>query len=168
MHLAPLAIAVCLLVSAQDPPPTQTVDVHEALHDIAKACNANVMIAPDVTGNVTRPAADVPWRVAIHQVAHQAGSTVEEWNGVLRITKTKKAPTGPRVMFDFVRADVRKVVATIAKLAGTNIVVDASIEGTITLRLRNIAWRDALEIIASTSGWVVTEGEDGVVRLTAR
>ena len=43
------------------------------------------------------------------------------------------------------------------RYTGANIVVAAEVQGPITLRLRDIPWRDALEATAKTLGFVVVE-----------
>jgi type IV pilus assembly protein PilQ len=83
----------------------------------------------------------------------------EAEGGVLKIEKP------PRVYFAFENTDIQKVIDTIAKISGANIVVAPEVKGTITVRLKNIPWRDALDASVKTLGFVVVEEDRGILRV---
>ncbi len=58
-----------------------------------------------------------------------------------------KVYTGARVTFNFQDIEVRSVLQLIADVANLNIVVADSVGGNITLRLTNVPWDQALDII---------------------
>ncbi|MFT4543231.1 MAG: type IV pilus assembly protein PilQ [Planctomycetota bacterium] len=61
-------------------------DIVEIITTIGKVANANIMISPEVSGNLTVRLNDVPWRDALEEVAKTRGYTVvEERRGILRI-----------------------------------------------------------------------------------
>jgi type II secretory pathway component GspD/PulD (secretin) len=103
---------------------------------------------------------DVNWRDALDLAAELAGCTVEERTaGVLAVVRP------PRVDFAFDNADVKQVIDTIAKLSGANIVIAPEVQGTLSLRLTNVPWRDALDVTAKTLGFVVVEEDRGILRV---
>ena len=55
--------------------------------------------------------------------------------------------SGFPVSFDFQGADLRAVLRTFADLSGLNIVIDASVQGTVDVALRDIPWDQALDVI---------------------
>jgi len=77
-----------------------------------------------------------------------------------RITTTpgaKKAYRGQLVSFDFKDADVRDVLKILADISGFNFIVSKDVKGTVTLKLSNVPWDLALDIVLedATLGAVV-------------
>ncbi len=103
---------------------------------------------------------DVSWRDALDLAAEMAGCTVEERTaGVLVVVRP------PRVDFAFDNADIKQVIDTIAKLSGANIVIAPEVQGSLSLRLTNVPWRDALNVAVKTLGFVVVEEQRGILRV---
>ncbi len=65
---------------------------------------------------------------------------------------------------DFEDADILTVLRALAEYSGMNIVVGKGVTGKVTVRLHNVPWRQALEIILKASGYAYRE-EDGVIRV---
>jgi type IV pilus assembly protein PilQ len=64
----------------------QDTDIRSVIQAIAKASQANIVVAPDVTGLVTMEIRERPWRDALDNVVKTLNFTVvEEERGVLRI-----------------------------------------------------------------------------------
>ncbi|NMO20324.1 pilus assembly protein PilQ [Pyxidicoccus fallax] len=57
-----------------------------------------------------------------------------------------------RVTLDIVRADIHDVLRMLADMRRLNLVVDEEVKGTVTLRLRNVPWRQALETVLASQG----------------
>ena len=55
--------------------------------------------------------------------------------------------TGHPVSLDFAGSDLRAVLRTFSEISGLNIVIDPTISGTVDLRLTDVPWDQALEII---------------------
>ncbi len=73
--------------------------------------------------------------------------------------------TSTRAMsLDVQAADLRTVFRSIAEFGGTNIVADREIEGPISIRLSNVPWRHALDIVCRAAGLVAVDG-DGFIRV---
>ena len=70
-----------------------------------------------------------------------------------------------RVTFSFENEDVKKVISVIATYSGANIVVSPAVNGAVTVNLKNIPWRDALEQIVKTLGYAVVEEDRGILRI---
>jgi type IV pilus assembly protein PilQ len=109
---------------------------------------------------VTVKLRNLPWREALDIVVERAGAQVDEKSAnLIRIEKP------PRVDFEFDNADVRVVIKTVADLANANIVIGREVEGTITLALRNVPWRVALDTIVKTLGYTVVQEDRGILRI---
>lgn len=59
---------------------------------------------------------------------------------------------GERVTFNFQDIPVRSVLQLIADISGLNIVVADSVQGNVTLRLNNVPWDQALDIVMQARG----------------
>ena len=67
-------------------------------------------------------------------------------------TEDKKEYTGERLTLNFQDIDVRSVLQLLADTSGQNIVVSDSVSGNLTLRLQNVPWDQALDIVLRTKG----------------
>ncbi|MEZ5974093.1 MAG: hypothetical protein R3E96_04375 [Planctomycetota bacterium] len=95
---------------------------------------------------------DVDWRDALEYATRMAElSSTEDKSGVLTVTDPV------RVHFDFTDADINEIITTIATSSGANIIVGPEVTGTLRVRLQNVPWRDALEEVCRTRGYVVVE-----------
>jgi len=97
-------------------------------------------------------------KVDFEQVAYQSGNVFSlELHPVSQdeIEKRKKENpqfVGERVTLSFQSVDVRSLLQIIADVAGTNMVVSDSVSGEIAMRLQNVPWDQALDIILRTKG----------------
>lgn len=67
------------------------------------------------------------------------------------------------ISLDLKDADIRDVLRTFAELEHFNLVIDPEVRGSVTVRLENVRWQDAFEVILRSNGlgWVA---EGNVVR----
>jgi type IV pilus assembly protein PilQ len=92
------------------------------------------------------------------QVAYQAGDVFTLELQPLtqdQIEARKRAEpvyTGQRISLSFQNVDVRALLQIIADVAGTNMVVSDSVQGSLAMRLQNVPWDQALDIILQTKG----------------
>jgi type IV pilus assembly protein PilQ len=72
--------------------------------------------------------------------------------------------TGVPISLDFQDTDLRSVLRTFADISGLNVVIDPSIQGTVDVRLTDVPWDQALDIIlkANKLGYVA---EGPVIRI---
>lgn len=71
--------------------------------------------------------------------------------------------TGERLSLNFQDIEVRSVLQLIADFTNTNIVVSDTVSGNITLRLQNVPWDQALDIVLKTKGLAMRKNEDVIL-----
>jgi type IV pilus assembly protein PilQ len=89
------------------------------------------------------------------QLAYQSDNqyTIEIKPSLKRANaEDKKEYTGERLTLNFQDIDVRSVLQLLADTSGQNIVVSDSVTGNLTLRLQNVPWDQALDIVLRTKG----------------
>ena len=67
-------------------------------------------------------------------------------------TEDKRVYTGERLTLNFQDIETRAVLQLLADASGQNIVVSDSVGGSVTLRLQNVPWDQALDIVLRTKG----------------
>jgi len=85
---------------------------------------------------------------------------------IKQLDQPKKSNKPPLVRFAFNETDIRKVVETISQCAGANIIMSPEVQGTITMRLMDVPWRNALEATVKTLGYVVVEEPGPILIIT--
>ena len=60
--------------------------------------------------------------------------------------------TGEPISLDLKDADIRDVLLTFSKLARFNMVIDPDVHGSVTVRLENVPWDQALDVILRVNG----------------
>jgi len=81
------------------------------------------------------------------------------------VKKEKFGYTGERLSLNFQDIPVRAVLQLIADFTSLNVVVSDSVDGNLTLRLKNVPWDQALDIILKSKG--LSKRESGTVMLIA-
>ncbi len=66
--------------------------------------------------------------------------------------KRKQEYTGERLSLNFQNIEVRAVLQLIADFTGVNMVTSDAVKGNVTLRLKNVPWDQALDIILKSKG----------------
>ncbi|VAX10401.1 Type IV pilus biogenesis protein PilQ [hydrothermal vent metagenome] len=69
-----------------------------------------------------------------------------------KLEKVKRIFTGDRLSFNFQEIEVRSVLQLLADFTGLNMVTSDTVSGNVTLRLKNVPWDQALDIILKTKG----------------
>jgi len=92
------------------------------------------------------------------QVAYQAGDQfvleLQPLSQEKVAEREREQPTftGERISLSFQSVDIRSLLQIIADVAGTNMIVSDSVNGQIAMRLQNVPWDQALDIILRTKG----------------
>ncbi len=73
--------------------------------------------------------------------------------------------TGERLSLNFQDIEVRSVLQLLADFTGTNVVVSDTVAGNLTLRMQNVPWDQALDIVLKTKG--LAKRQSGNVMLIA-
>lgn len=68
------------------------------------------------------------------------------------ISTTRRRYSGEPVTFNFKNADLENILLFFAKISGLSIVIDPGVSGTITARLYDIPWDQALEYFLKVNG----------------
>ena len=112
----------------------------------------------DVRGSGTGTRVEIASRPPFEQLAYQTGSEY-----IVEVSEKKEDPklkgknaepeySGSRVTFNFQDIPTRSVLQLIADVSDLNIVVADSVQGNVTLRLINVPWDQALDIVLQAKG----------------
>ena len=74
-----------------------------------------------------------------------------------------KTYVGDRLTLNFQDIEVRAVLQLLADMSGLNIVVSDTVQGNVTLRLHNVPWDQALDIVMQTKGLDMRRNENVVI-----
>ncbi|MBN1421803.1 MAG: hypothetical protein JXP34_23720 [Planctomycetes bacterium] len=130
-------------------------DLREILQHISLKAGVNIVADPKITEKVTVTLDRIEWRQALQVLARQTHCTIlEESDRLLRFTQP------PSISMEFQDADLKVVLDLLAKQSGANIVVADDVKGKVTLSLREVPWREALDTIVKTAGYVLVEDHD--------
>ena len=64
----------------------------------------------------------------------------------------EKRYTGQKLSFDFKDADIKNIFRLLAEISGLNIIVTADVNRKVTLRLVEVPWDQALDLLINTNG----------------
>lgn len=131
--------------------PVKTIDSYQ------RGNNVKVIIDPAV--------------LEFEHLAYQTGNVMTI--DVRQISKDKQAElkkkkfgyVGEKLSLNFQNIDVRAVLQLIADFTGLNLVTSDTVQGNITLRLKNVPWDQAMDIILKTKG--LSKRQTGNVILVA-
>lgn len=102
---------------------------------------------------------------AIAQEADNAPQTTDEIATRMAAEETTDAPGN--VTLDFKDADILLVLRLLSLKSGVNIVAGPEVEGTVTIRLHDVPWEKALDVVLRTYGYVY-ERDGKIIRVTTR
>jgi len=80
------------------------------------------------------------------------------------LVETAPALRSPRVSLDVQGADVKTVLRTLSEASGRNIVPAKDVKGEVSMALRNVPWRDALNSLCKAQDLGYKE-ENGIIRV---
>lgn len=69
-----------------------------------------------------------------------------------RSAAEQKKYTGKRIDLDFRGAKIENIMKLLSDVGEVRIVLDPSVTGTVTIRVRNVPWDEALDIILRDKG----------------
>ncbi|HEX7769344.1 MAG TPA: AMIN domain-containing protein, partial [Dokdonella sp.] len=118
---------------------------------------ATAVQSVDVRGSGSGSRVEIAARPPFEQLAYQTGNEyiVEVSEKKQEQPKGKNAEpeySGSRVTFNFQDIPTRSVLQLIADVSDLNIVVADSVQGNVTLRLINVPWDQALDIVLQAKG----------------
>lgn len=89
------------------------------------------------------------------QPADDGGVIIRLGGSVLPAAAAATAPAlppGPRVSLEFQEADIHSVLRFLSTASGVNIVASDEVKGTVTLRLIDVPYDEALTVILASKG----------------
>jgi type IV pilus assembly protein PilQ len=111
----------------------------------AEKVNGDTRIVINANGNFEQLAyqSDDQYVVEVSPVRKAAGTNPAD---------QRKEYKGERLTLNFQDIETRAVLQLLADASGQNIVVSDSVQGSVTLRLQNVPWDQALDIVLRTKG----------------
>ncbi len=79
--------------------------------------------------------------------------------------QSQGSPDEPIKNLQFQSADIRSVLRFLADYGHINVVVAPEVEGTVTIKLSDVPWRTAMDIIGRTYGLAIVDEDAGYVRV---
>jgi type IV pilus assembly protein PilQ len=86
------------------------------------------------------------------QTAGRASGTTIAPGAIVVLDTAPARYTGERISLDLKDADIRDVLKVFAKLGRFNLVVDPEVRGSVTVRLENVPWDQAMDLILRMNG----------------
>ena len=84
---------------------------------------------------------------------------------VSTLAEEQPDPSTPIKNLQFQSADIHSVLTFLADYGGVNVVVAPEVEGTVTIKLNDVLWRTAMNIIGRTYDLSVIDEEEGYIRV---
>ncbi len=122
---------------------SRTVHVENQVEDVPLVRDGSESDAPQAKSDGDREVASQP---------SEAGAFAPNLLG-----QTKRAFTGRRIDLDLKDADVHNVLRLLADVGQVNIVTADNVAGTITIRMRNVPWDQALDVVLQAKGLGVVQ-----------
>ncbi len=119
--------------------------------DFATPVNSfDVMSSP--TGARIVVAATGEYEQAAYQTDREYALELKPVSKAEAAAEAKKEYKGERLTLNFQDIETRAVLQLLAETSGQNIVVSDTVQGNVTLRLQNVPWDQALDIVLRTKG----------------
>jgi type IV pilus secretin PilQ/predicted competence protein len=133
-------------IAAATVPPYTITPEDGGLRIVIGAENANATARKDVT--IIRGGVRADIRGEGTATAQGAAKTL----GTDKITGDDKKYTGQKISLEFKDADIKNVFRLLAEVSGKNIVITDDVNRRITVRLIEVPWDQALDLIIDTNG----------------
>jgi type IV pilus assembly protein PilQ len=115
-------------------------------------------ITPKVTSHDSTLVVHLARQVAQQPKTEEEGVKSRTLNKDKEETKeTKEEKEGPKyagqkISLDFQEADIHTILRIMAEVSGLNIITSGDVKGNVTIRLLNVPWDQALDLILKTQG----------------
>jgi len=137
----------------------------QVLDYLSTVSGKNIRVKKDKDNKllVTFKLENVTYRAILDFIARKYGMTVDDSMIAQNIIWLD---TPEKVSMVFNNADIRDVINTIAIQSNANVVIDSEVTGTVSMRLENVPWKDALSIVVRTLDKVLVDEPNNVIRIT--
>ena len=132
-------------------------DLGDVFRLVAAVSGLNVVVFPGVHGKVTLQSHDEPWDRILDRALSPNGLASQRQDNVVLIAMPEQLPpartfSGRRVSFDFRDSELRKALSEIAALGDATVDIDPFVAGDVTIRLSQVRWDQAFDIIVHVNG----------------
>lgn len=138
-------------------------DLHDVFRLIADISGLNVVVNPGVRGHVTFKVVQQPWDLFLDRILAPNGLTYLWEDNVLRIARPQHLPpprhySGQRIDLWWGKGDgpqgrdLREGLAELAASGGATVVIDPAVQGNVVLKLNQVRWDHAFDIIVRVNG----------------
>ncbi len=131
--------------------PVNTIDVTRG------AAGARIGVMAKLPYEEIAYQSDAVFTVEISPVVEEAAETSPT------LFSTDREYTGERLTLSFQDIETRAVLQLLADVSGRNIVVSDTVQGNVTLRLQNVPWDQALDIVLATKGLDMRENGNVII-----
>jgi tetratricopeptide (TPR) repeat protein len=124
---------------------------------IADISGLNVVVHPGVHGQFEVHLHDQPWDLILDRILSANGLAYQWEDNVLRIARPEQLGpprrfSGRRIDMKYDDTDLRKALAELAAEGGGTVALDPAIAGHLTLKLNQVRWDQAFDIVARVNG----------------
>ncbi len=110
------------------------------------------------------PASPAEGMEAAEPAANGGGAEPKQWGFLMSSTATGRKYKGQRISMDFKDADLSNVFRIIAEVSNLNIITTDEVRGKVSVRLINVPWDQALDIVLRSKGMGAAQ-EGNVLRI---
>ncbi|KAA3633828.1 MAG: hypothetical protein DWP97_08310 [Calditrichaeota bacterium] len=86
-------------------------------------------------------------------------------SSMLVAADAEKNPSEPIKNLQFQSADINSVLTFLSDYGNVNVVVSPEVKGSVTIKLKDVHWRTAMDIIGRTYDLAVVDESDGYIRV---
>jgi len=134
-------------IAAANVPPYTITPENGGLKITVGALDPNAVTKKDVT--LVRDGQRIDIRAA---EATSTGTVQKKTVTAVDLLSTDKKYTGQKISLDFKDADIKNVFRLLAEVSGLNIIVTTDVNRKVTVRLVEVPWDQALDLIVDTNG----------------
>lgn len=96
-----------------------------------------------------------------------AVAPIQNPEAVAKPAPAETDPENAKITLDFKEADINTVLRVMSLKTNMNIVAGPEVKGVVTIRLENVPWEKALQMVLKTYGYVY-ERDGNIIRITTR
>jgi type II secretory pathway component GspD/PulD (secretin) len=147
----------------------KNTDIRDVLRGLGMQYSVNIFLEPEVTGNVSLYLTDVSVKNAIDFIVKRSNFAYSVENGIIKVYKYSAPPPSPppkpAVVFHFHNnlldidvksVDTKELARMFIDSAGINVIVDGSVDKTVTARLVKMNPEKAIKALFESNGLAVT------------
>jgi len=141
----------------------QEGDLQDLFRLIADVSGLNVVVYPGVHGRYTARFDNVPWDQLLDRILALNGYAYRWEDNVLLVARPQQLPrprrfSGQRIDLDWGTSgrapgrDLKEGLEELAARGGATVVVDPAVEGNVVLKLNQVRWDHAFDIVVGVNG----------------